>query len=467
MPGGTFHLTARLHSGVPRLTPDLRTEVVELLAQEVTVSDAALFAYVVMPNHLHLVVRQGAAELSELMQPLLRRVALAVRRANGVVGHVFERPFRDRYCAGPGHARNSIVYTNLNPFRAGLCSDPGDYPWSSRGEWLVPTGLRSAGGCVAMDLAAPLFATTPGRTAVGLREDYLEFERSRMVRDRLRRESDPTDSAWGPPPPRTTPGNRYWIDVLGPAAARRRPRGERARGTRPRSADLSAIARAAVAEIDPRLSAAVLRSRRGGPPYVRARHAIIRRAAEAGNRLIGDLLDVTRIEADQLMLQFQPVDPAVLVREAVELNASLASDRRITLRAEAGDELPDIRADRDRLLQVLANLIGNAIKFTPRRGTIVVRVACDGEACRFSVADSGPGIPPEELPRLFEAFWQAQRGTVEGTGLGLAIARGIVEGHHGRIWVESTLGSGSTFLFTVPHGEHASPQTGDYHAGEP
>ena len=195
---------------------------------------------------------------------------------------------------------------------------------------------------------------------------------------------------------------------------------------------------------------------------------LILRSAERMDRLIGDLLDVTRIEADQLLLQFQTVDPALLVREAVELNASLASDRRIALRAEAGEDLPVIRADRDRLLQVLANLIGNAIKFTPRRGVIVVRVDCDGEACRFSVTDTGPGIPPEELPRLFEAFWQAQRGTVEGTGLGLTIARGIVEGHHGRIWAESTLGSGSTFLFTIPHGDHdASPSTGDHHAGQP
>lgn len=286
LPGGTFHLTARLHPGVPRLSPALRTVVVELLRQQVGVSDVALFAYVVMPNHIHLVVRQGRAHLSALMQPFLRRVALLVRHATGLEGHVFERRYRDHHCAGARHVRNAIVYTHLNPDRAHLCDDAGDYPWSSRGAWLHG-GLTSAGSpdALALDLAAPLFGTTLGRSAAGLHEDYRAFEEWRRGRDRLRKAGGATDPGSWPGPPRTEHGDRYWFDVLSPAAAARQGRrAQRSAAIGPRRGDLSAIARAAVAEIEPRLSAAVVRSPLGGVLYVRARHTIIRRAAAAGYR---------------------------------------------------------------------------------------------------------------------------------------------------------------------------------------
>ena len=107
-------------------------------------------------------------------------------------------------------------------------------------------------------------------------------------------------------------------------------------------------------------------------------------------------------------------------------------------------------ADTARLLQVLSNLVGNAIKFTPRGGVITVRIEPLGDEVRFAVRDTGPGIAPDQVPHIFGRFWQANRKDRRGIGLGLAIAKGIVEVHGGRIWVESTLGAGSTFYFTIP-----------------
>jgi len=109
-----------------------------------------------------------------------------------------------------------------------------------------------------------------------------------------------------------------------------------------------------------------------------------------------------------------------------------------------------VYADAARIQQVLSNLVGNAVKFTPRNGRVTVCAErIDGEV-RFGVIDTGPGIPPEQVPHIFGRFWQAQTSDRRGIGLGLAIAKGIVEAHNGRIWVESHVGLGSTFYFTLP-----------------
>jgi signal transduction histidine kinase len=110
-------------------------------------------------------------------------------------------------------------------------------------------------------------------------------------------------------------------------------------------------------------------------------------------------------------------------------------------------------ADRGRVLQVFSNLIGNALRFTPAGGSITLGARREEGLVRFSVVDTGPGIPPEHLPHLFERFWQAKEGSREGAGLGLPIARGLVEAHGGRIEVASTPGQGSTFSFTLPMAE--------------
>jgi signal transduction histidine kinase len=122
----------------------------------------------------------------------------------------------------------------------------------------------------------------------------------------------------------------------------------------------------------------------------------------------------------------------------------------VELRLEMSQEIPDLWADRDRLLQVFDNLIGNAVKFTAPGGCITVGAGLrDGDAL-FWVSDTGPGIAMEDQPHVFDRFWQVRRTRRTGAGLGLAIVKGIVEAHGGRVWVESTPGRGSTFFFTIP-----------------
>ncbi|MEO5814881.1 MAG: ATP-binding protein [Gemmatimonadaceae bacterium] len=177
---------------------------------------------------------------------------------------------------------------------------------------------------------------------------------------------------------------------------------------------------------------------------------IVKRAAERMNRLIQDLLDIRRTESGTLSIDAKNESVAALMREAMEMLKPLATTAGVELCAEVADGVSTVFADSARLLQVLSNLVGNAIKFTPRGGSITVRVEPLGDEVRFAVSDTGPGIPPDQLPHIFGRFWQANRKDRRGIGLGLAIAKGIVEVHGGRIWVESTLGEGSNFYFTIP-----------------
>jgi PAS domain S-box-containing protein len=179
---------------------------------------------------------------------------------------------------------------------------------------------------------------------------------------------------------------------------------------------------------------------------------IIRRAADQMTRLIQDLVEVISLESGPPPLQRAPLDAAGVVNGVVDMLRPIAEERRVRLEAEVAPGLPALQADRGRLLQVFSNLVGNAVRFTPEGGTVRLAAERSDGHVRFSVADTGPGIPPEHLPRLFDRFWQAQRGAGKGLGLGLAIAKGIVEAHGGRIWVESRPGEGATFRFTLPAG---------------
>ena len=178
----------------------------------------------------------------------------------------------------------------------------------------------------------------------------------------------------------------------------------------------------------------------------------IRRSADQMNRLIEDLLDVTRLEAGSFSIETSLQSAGSLIGEACELIRPIAERKRINLDCRAPDELPKLRVDRERILQVLGNLLGNALKFTPDDGTVVVDAQVERNAVRFSVQDSGPGIPPDDLAFLFDRFYQVQRSgrSRQGSGLGLAIAKGIVEAHGGRIWADSTVGAGTTLHFTIP-----------------
>jgi len=179
---------------------------------------------------------------------------------------------------------------------------------------------------------------------------------------------------------------------------------------------------------------------------------VIARSAARMNRLIQDLLDVAVVEAGQLLkVERERVSTAQLVRDAVDTQTPLASSSTVKLRLVVDEALPDVWGDRHRLLQVFENLIGNALKFTPAGGRVTVGAATRDKEVVFSVADTGAGIAPESLPHVFDRFWQATgRAARLGAGLGLPITKGIVEAHAGQIWVDSAVGQGTTFFFTVP-----------------
>jgi signal transduction histidine kinase len=176
----------------------------------------------------------------------------------------------------------------------------------------------------------------------------------------------------------------------------------------------------------------------------------IQRAVRQMDRLVKDLLEVAGMEAGSIAVEprSEPVDR--LLRSACRAMEHVASAKQIQLSCEHPPGLPDVLADRDRIDQVLSNLIGNALRFTPQEGQVRVGAERDGHRVRFSVSDTGVGIDPADLPHVFDRFWQAKRSRDGGAGLGLAIARGIVAAHGGELWVESEQGGGSTFFFTLP-----------------
>lgn len=200
------------------------------------------------------------------------------------------------------------------------------------------------------------------------------------------------------------------------------------------------------------LMQADLLGRRGTEPERRSRKPAntIQRAATRMNRLIEDLLDVTRMEAGGLSIEQARMSAGQAVSDSVEAQEALVSSASLDFRVDVAPDLPDIYADRDRVLQVFDNLVGNAVKFTQPGGRIMIGAAPRDDDVLFWVADSGVGIADEDLPHLFDRFWQARKAGRLGAGLGLAIAKGIVEAHGGRIWVQSTVGRGSTFFFTIP-----------------
>lgn len=167
--------------------------------------------------------------------------------------------------------------------------------------------------------------------------------------------------------------------------------------------------------------------------------------------LIKTMLDVATIEAGRFSLVLGPCDVDDLLRETHELFADLSAAKQIRLERDVKDSRLQIEADRERLLEVLSNLLGNALKFTPAGGSVTISTErqADG-AVRFAVSDTGPGISGADSPHIFDRFWKRPTSGKKGTGLGLFIAKGIVEAHGGRIWVESQPGRGATFYFTVP-----------------
>lgn len=167
-------------------------------------------------------------------------------------------------------------------------------------------------------------------------------------------------------------------------------------------------------------------------------------------RLIRDLLDVTSIEAGHLAIERQPSVISTIVSGSTGLVMAELANRSLELQTQVEPDLPLINVDGARIIQVLSNLLGNAIKFTETPGTITLRVQRTADGVKFSVADTGVGITPAAQAQIFDRFWQERPAQQGGYGLGLAIAQGIVREHGGRLWVESTVGQGSVFSFVIP-----------------
>jgi PAS domain S-box-containing protein len=187
-----------------------------------------------------------------------------------------------------------------------------------------------------------------------------------------------------------------------------------------------------------------------GVAAVRKQAGIIRRSAQRANRLIADLLDVRRIETGRLAVERQPVSVATLLDDVLEMFETEATERQVALEARSPSPSPIVLADRERMLQLFTNLVGNALKFTPAGGAVTACADLVGDRVHCTVSDTGPGIPAEQLPHLFDRYWQARHNDRRGVGLGLAIAKGIAEAHGDTLNVTSTVGRGTTFTFALP-----------------
>jgi signal transduction histidine kinase len=195
---------------------------------------------------------------------------------------------------------------------------------------------------------------------------------------------------------------------------------------------------------------------------------LIQRPAEWRRQIVDELLDRAAIDSGRLPLNRKPTEVTEIISAAHEMFSTLAASREIDFVLHSATHLPMMDADPHRLLQALSNLIGNAMKFTPAGGRVEL-LAQDSRAdfagrhpgvrtdpgVRFAVRDTGNGIATEDLAHVFEWFWHSPREARGGIGLGLAIAKGIIEAHRGRLHVESAVGLGSTFWFTVPAVGHA------------
>jgi signal transduction histidine kinase/DNA-binding NarL/FixJ family response regulator len=346
-----------------------------------------------------------ARDLAELLSEASRTLAASLDGATAAVGlaNLLVPRFADA-CAVD-------LEGDAGPLRAASVGS-GDFP---EGAWTLAAPLRGS-------------ARTLGRLVVGRAEGRPLFapEEAVLVEELGRRAGAALESA------------RLLADTRAAVEARQRVLAIVAHDLR---GPLTAI----------RLDAEVLGDRLPEAEGGSARTA--RRIARAAGRmdgLIEDLLEVARVEGGAYALEPADVDLNALLREAGEMLRPLAAAHALALSITEAAGEPLVRADGKRLLQAVTNLVGNAVKFTPAGGAVSLAARVDGTEARISVCDTGPGIPPEELPHVFGAFWQARHADRRGLGLGLSIARGIAEAHGGRIWVESAPGQGAAFHVTLP-----------------
>jgi signal transduction histidine kinase len=178
---------------------------------------------------------------------------------------------------------------------------------------------------------------------------------------------------------------------------------------------------------------------------------MIRRNVERLLRLVTDILDISKIEAGEMKLKIEQVDVASLVSEIIHDYEIEIKQKQFTVRTDFQNDLGLVQADKDKLSEVIINLLNNAIKYTPSGGNILIKLASDENGIRFEISDNGQGIAKENLEKIFDKFERVTAEKQEGTGLGLPIARDIILLHKGKLWVESELGKGSKFIFTLPY----------------
>jgi len=167
-------------------------------------------------------------------------------------------------------------------------------------------------------------------------------------------------------------------------------------------------------------------------------------------RLVTDLLDISKIEAGKMDFKKEQIEILPLINEIIMIYKDLASKKQISLTVNINQDIGSVSADKDKLTQVIINLLDNAIKFTPKKGKIIIMAFRAGEEIRFEISDTGQGISEKDLSKIFDKFERISAENQEGTGLGLPIAKNIIELHQGRMWVESKLGQGSKFIFVLP-----------------
>lgn len=278
LPGMVFHLVSRTHGREPWFDERLRTTIVEIIRQAAARTDARLLAYAVMPNHLHIVIRQGRMTLAEFMQPLMRRVALRVQRRHGIDGSVVGRRFRDWPCASADYVRSAVVYTHLNPWRAGFCDATLEYEWTSHGAYLPGANPADYGiDPVAQEQVLRLFADRPFLARDALAQRYLAYVEWRMRADRYREDLE-TGRPVGPMPirPSTAVGDWSWNQLFGAD-------GDREAQVAP-APDLRDFIACLLRERSPDTSVSELRGRWGPRGKTRLRESLVRAAAERGYR---------------------------------------------------------------------------------------------------------------------------------------------------------------------------------------
>lgn len=275
LPGMPFHVTARLQ-GRSAWFSGIERAIAQRISTASHRSDAALLAYTVMPNHLHLIVIQGRQPLSEVMQPLLRRIALLVQRRTGREGHIFERRFRAFPCTDPDYFRNAIAYVHLNGVRAKLCGTAEEYEWCSHAAYLASGDRLERQRDILVEDALRLFAAREGDPLQECRANYLRFLEWRRAMDAYAAEDNGSLRPDGPPPqPDTRGGDGYWARNYSSARAdhgRHRPR-----------ADLLDIARGTLLQVAPDMELDLLRSGYRTKAIVRVRRRFILRALAAGH----------------------------------------------------------------------------------------------------------------------------------------------------------------------------------------